>query len=647
MSTTTASPVLSVRDLRVSFPSEAGRVDAVRGVSFDLEAGKTLGIVGESGSGKSVTSLAIMGLLDDNAKITGSVVFDGQELLGKTDKQMSMIRGNGMTMVFQDPLTSLTPVFTIGDQLIEALTVHRKLSKRDAWQRSVELLSLVGIPEPEKRMKAFPHEFSGGMRQRVVIAIAMANDPKLIICDEPTTALDVTIQAQILELIEKAQSETGAAVIMITHDMGVVARTADDVIVMYAGKPVEHAEVRELFHHTRMPYSIGLLGAIPRVDKSEKQPLVPIKGNPPLLIGLPDACPFADRCPIVMDACLTKEPDLLPVQTATTATHSAACIRAQEIEDGNLIGGLPVYPVPVIPESDLTRTPREERPITLEVRNMTKTFPLMKGAVFKRKVGDVHAVKGISFDVREGETMAIVGESGSGKTTTLLQIMDFEKQHDGDIVIAGTSVDDITSGRQERALRRDIQIVFQDPMAALDPRMTVAAIIAEPMTAIGMSRADAYDRVQELMALVGLDPAHLDRFPSAFSGGQRQRIGIARALSTNPKIVVLDEPVSALDVSIQAGVINLLDELKVKLGLSYLFVAHDLSVVRHIADRVAVMYLGEFVEHGDVDDVFDHPQHPYTQALLSAIPVPDPDIERTRQRVVFDATTMTTEPLVS
>ncbi|WP_194763319.1 ABC transporter ATP-binding protein [Microbacterium sp. UFMG61] len=647
MTTISSSPVLSVRDLRVSFPSEAGRVDAVRGVSFDLEAGKTLGIVGESGSGKSVTSLAIIGLLDDNAKVTGSIVFDGEELLGKTDKQMSMIRGNGMTMVFQDPLTSLTPVFTIGDQLIEALTVHRNLSKKESWDRSVELLSLVGIPEPEKRMKSFPHEFSGGMRQRVVIAIAMANNPKLIICDEPTTALDVTIQAQILDLIEKAQGETGAAVIMITHDMGVVARTADDVIVMYAGKPVEHAEARELFHRTRMPYSIGLLGAIPRVDKAEKQPLVPIKGNPPLLIDLPHACPFADRCPIVVDACRASEPELLPVATGTDAAHTAACFRSGEIEDGGLIGGLPVYPVTEVPESALTLTPREQRPVTLEVRNLTKTFPLMKGAIFKRKVGEVQAVKGISFDVREGETMAIVGESGSGKTTTLLQIMDFAKQDDGDIVVAGTSVGDITSGAQERALRRDIQIVFQDPMGALDPRMTVSAIIAEPMIAIGVSRADAHVRVQELMDLVGLNPAHLDRFPGAFSGGQRQRIGIARALSTNPKIVVLDEPVSALDVSIQAGVINLLDELKVKLGLSYLFVAHDLSVVRHIADRVAVMYLGEFVEHGDVDEVFDNPQHPYTKALLSAIPVPDPDIERGRQRIIFDAKTMTTQPLAS
>ncbi|MGS0560147.1 MULTISPECIES: ABC transporter ATP-binding protein [Microbacterium] len=633
------SPVLSVRDLTVSFASEAGRVDAVRGVSFDLEAGKTLGIVGESGSGKSVTSLAVMGLLDENAKISGSILFDGQELLGKTDAQLSRIRGNGISMVFQDPLTSLTPVYTIGTQLIEALTVHRNLSVKEANARAIDLLKLVGIPEPEKRMKAFPHEFSGGMRQRVVIAIAMANDPKLIIADEPTTALDVTIQAQILDLIEKAQAETGAAVMMITHDMGVVARTADDVMVMYAGKPVEQAPVRELFHQTRMPYSIGLLGAIPRVDKAEKEPLTPIKGNPPLLINLPDACPFADRCPIVMDACRTREPELLPVLTSGGEAHRAACIRSNEIEDGGLLGGLPVYPVREAPESELTRLPREERPITLEVKNLTKTFPLLKGAFLKRKVGEVHAVKGISFDVREGETMAIVGESGSGKTTTLLQIMDMVKQTEGDIVIAGTSVNDIRSRKVERELRRDIQIVFQDPMGALDPRMTVADIISEPLTAIGTPKAEVNRRVGELMDLVGLNPAHRDRFPQAFSGGQRQRIGIARALSTNPKIVVLDEPVSALDVSIQAGVINLLDDLKVKLGLSYLFVAHDLSVVRHIADRVAVMYLGDFVEHGDVDDVFDNPRHPYTKALLSAIPVPDPDIERTRQRIVFDPET--------
>jgi peptide/nickel transport system ATP-binding protein len=637
-------PVLTVTDLRVAFPSEAGRVDAVRGVSFDLQPGRTLAIVGESGSGKSVTSLAIMGLLDDNATVSGSVVFDGQELLGKSDKQMSAIRGNGIAMIFQDPLTSLTPVFTIGDQIVEALQTHHRMAKSAAQKRAVELLKLVGIPNAERRLKSFPHEFSGGMRQRVVIAIAMANKPKLIIADEPTTALDVTIQAQILELIRTAQRETGAAVIMITHDMGVVANTADDVIVMYAGRAIERAGVDELFRQPRMPYTIGLLGAIPRVDKAEKTPLVPIKGIPPLLIDLHDGCPFAARCPIAVEACTQGEPALAPVAaepvlvpadaTAEGAQHRAACIRAGEIWDRR-IEGRPVFPLPVIPESELVEIPREDRPVTLQVDNLVKTFPLLKGAFLKRRVGDVHAVRGVSFDIREGETLAIVGESGSGKTTTLLQIMDLVAGEGSDIRIGGRSVNDLRAGRDTRELRRDIQIVFQDPMGALDPRMTVADVIAEPMRAIGMRRDEVEDRIDELMALVGLDPAHSDRFPGAFSGGQRQRISIARALATNPKVVVLDEPVSALDVSIQAGVINLLDELKATLGLSYLFVAHDLSVVRHIADRVAVMYLGSFVEHGDVDAVFDDPQHPYTQALLSAIPVPDPEIERTRERVIL------------
>jgi peptide/nickel transport system ATP-binding protein len=626
-------PILSVSDLRVSFPSEAGRVEAVRGVSFDLLPGRTLGIVGESGSGKSVTSLAIMGLLSDNAHVTGSIRFDGQELLGQTDRQLSAIRGNGMAMVFQDPLTSLTPVFTVGDQIVEALQAHNRISDKAAWSRAVELLKLVGIPNAERRAKAFPHEFSGGMRQRVVIAIAMANDPKLIIADEPTTALDVTIQAQILELLGAAKEQTGAAVIMITHDMGVIANTADDVLVMYAGKPIEQAEVHELFRQPRMPYTIGLLGAIPRIDKAEKTPLVPIKGNPPLLIDLPEGCPFAPRCPVVVDACRRKEPELLPVVSGG-GMHSAACIRSHQIVDRR-IDGVPVFPVPVLPDSDLLHVPREERPATLEVRNLSKTFPLLKGAFLKRRVGDVHAVRSVSFDIRQGETMAIVGESGSGKTTTLLQIMDLVSQTDGDIRIAGRSVSDIHGRADERAVRRDIQIVFQDPMGALDPRMTVADVIGEPLRAIGMKRDETDERVDELMALVGLDPSHSDRFPTAFSGGQRQRIGVARALATNPKVVVLDEPVSALDVSIQAGVINLLDELKIRLGLSYLFVAHDLSVVRHIADRVAVMYLGTFVEEGDVDLVFDDPQHPYTQALLSAIPIPDPDVERTRGRTVL------------
>lgn len=641
LTTQTAQETLSVRDLQVSFPSEAGRVDAVDGISFDLQPGRTLGIVGESGSGKSVTSLAVMGLLQETAKITGSVALGGRELLDLNDKQMSQIRGQQMSMIFQDPLSSLTPVYSIGFQLIEALTISGRMSQRDAYDRSVELLRLVGIPRPENRMKSFPHEFSGGMRQRVVIAMAMANNPKLIIADEPTTALDVTIQAQILEVLKTAQAETGAAVIMITHDMGVIANTADDVLVMYAGRAVEQAPVDALFAEPRMPYSIGLLAAIPRVDKQEKEPLVPIQGNPPLLIDLPPGCRFADRCPIAIDACREGDPEFAPVPSQGQASedlnalsHRAACIRSGEITDGGYIAGEPIYPPPAIPEGELATVNREDRATVLKVDNMVKHFPLLKGAFLKRRIGTVYAVNNISFDLREGETMAIVGESGCGKSTTLLQIMDLAAQQAGDLQIAGQSVKGLR-GQALRDMRRNLQIVFQDPIGSLDPRLTVHDVIAEPLRALPDSTKNVDAWVDELMELVGLDPDQSDRFPTAFSGGQRQRIGIARALSTHPKTLILDEPVSALDVSIQAGVINLLEELQSKLGLSYLFVAHDLSVVRHIADRVAVMYLGNFVEHGDIDEVFDNPQHPYTEALLSAIPTPDPVEERTRDRIVL------------
>ncbi|MCQ9333873.1 ABC transporter ATP-binding protein [Corynebacterium phoceense] len=618
-------PILSVKDLHVSFPSEAGSVSAVRGVDFDLYPGRTLGIVGESGSGKSVTSMSIMGLLPDYAKITGSVKFDGRELLGLTDKQMSEIRGQGIGMIFQDPLSALTPVFDIGTQIVEAIQAHQNVSKSNALKQAEALLDLVGIPDPKLRLKSFPHEFSGGMRQRVVIAIAIANNPRVLIADEPTTALDVTIQAQILDVIKVAQRETGAATIMITHDMGVVAETADDVMVMYAGRPVERGDVYTIFNHPHMPYTVGLLGSTPRPDVSSNEPLTPIEGNPPILVDLHDRCQFAQRCPVAIDACLKGEPPLAPL--ADAPAHLTACVRSAEIH-GGMINGERMFKVPPLSPDPFEGIPREDRKTTLEVKDLRKEFPLMKGALVKRRVGTVKAVDGLTFDIREGECMAIVGESGCGKTTTLLEIMDLDPK-DGVVILNGKDANSM-SRAERREARKDMQIVFQDPMSSLNPRLTVREVIAEPLESLGYE-GDVDARVAELMKLVGLDASQLDRFPGHFSGGQRQRIGLARALATNPSVIVLDEPVSALDVSIQAGVINLLEELKRKLGLSYLFVAHDLSVVRHLSDRVAVMYKGQFVEHGDTDEIFDHPQHEYTRKLLAAIPIPDPAVARARQ----------------
>ncbi|MDO5629030.1 MAG: ABC transporter ATP-binding protein [Mobilicoccus sp.] len=624
-----SDPILSVRDLNVHFATEAGPVHSVRGIDFDVHPGRVLGIVGESGSGKSVTSLAIMGLLADNARVEGSITLNGDELLGKTDKQMSRIRGRDIGMVFQDPLSSLTPVFTVGDQIIEALRAHGNISKKAGRARAIELLDVVGIPSPKTRVDSYPHEFSGGMRQRAVIAIAIANNPRVIIADEPTTALDVTIQAQILDVLKVAQHETGAGIIMITHDLGVVAGLADDVMVMYAGRPVEKGPVDAVYGQPLMPYTVGLLGSIPRVDSGEKKSLVPIEGSPPNLLHEPTGCPFAPRCPIAADACLDGEPPLQGVEPG----HDAACIRSRELRE--IHGAEDIYPVPPVAESPLDRLPREQREVVLSTDGLRKTFPLMKGALLKRKVGEVKAVDGLTFDVREGECLAIVGESGCGKTTTLLEIMEMSPQTEGNIVVLGSSIKDTRKSSEVKKLRRNIQLVFQDPMGALDPRFTVFEIIAEPLQTAGMKKAECEARVRELMKTVGLMPDHLNRFPTQFSGGQRQRIGIARALANNPKVIILDEPVSALDVSIQAGVINLLDKLKAELGISYLFVAHDLAVVRHISDRVGVMYLGKFVEIGDVDAVFDNPTHPYTRALLSAIPIPDPEVERTRERILL------------
>ncbi|MEU6798797.1 ABC transporter ATP-binding protein [Nonomuraea wenchangensis] len=645
------SPVLEVTDLGVTF----GGVPAVRGVGYAVRPGEVLAIVGESGSGKSVAAAAVMGLLPPGARVTGSVRLHGKELIGAPARELDALRGRTISMVFQDPLSALTPVYRVGDQIAEAVRVHQRVSKENALVRAVELLELVGIPRPSERALAFPHEFSGGMRQRVMIAMAIANDPDVIICDEPTTALDVTVQAQVLEVLRTAQRRTGAAIVMITHDLGVVAGFADRVLVMYAGRPVEVGGVDDVYYRPRMPYTVGLLGSVPRIDRHGGR-LTPIEGSPPSPGALPPGCPFAPRCPLRVAACDEREPPLYEVGEG----HRAACIRWEDVRPVGLAdatglagplglddvagpAGLAGLTSPTDaagsgasgeggaepPEGSRAR----HRRTVLEVSGLVKDYPLVKGAVFRRRVGTVHAVAGVGFDIREGETLALVGESGSGKTTTLTQILELAAPQAGRIVVLGRDTSRL--GRGERtAIRRDLQVVFQDPLASLDPRMTVHDIVAEPLRTHGHRRPGR--RVAELLALVGLDPEHAARYPQDFSGGQRQRVGIARALALEPRLLVLDEPVSALDVSIQAGVINLLGALRARLGLSYLFVAHDLAVVRHLADRVAVMYLGRIAEIGRVDAVYDAPMHPYTQALLSAIPLPDPARERSRRRILLE-----------
>ena len=606
------SRLLDVTNLSVDFPGDGPPLKAVRGIGFHVDAGEVVAIVGESGSGKSTAAMAVVGLLPEYADVRGSVRLQGTELVGLRDDGMSRVRGNSIGTVFQDPMSALTPVYAVGDQIAEAIEVHQpQTGRRAARRRAVELLELVGIAQPDRRARAFPHELSGGERQRVVIAIAIANDPDLLICDEPTTALDVTVQAQILDVLKTARDVTGAGVLIITHDLGVVGEFADRGLVMYAGRIIESAAVADVYRDRRMPYTVGLLGSVPRLDAPQGTRLVPIPGAPPSLSALDPGCPFAPRCPLAVDESRAQEPDLVPV----APDHHAACIRTEHVVGRSAAD---IYGV----STEAEPVDNGEPPVVVRVRDLVKTYPLTKGVLFRRNIGEVRAVDGISFELRQGRTLAIVGESGSGKSTTLHEILELAPPQSGSIDVLGIDVATLNSASR-RALRRDIQVVFQDPAASLDPRLPVFELLSEPLHANGFNKADTSRRVAELLETVGLPNTDASRYPAEFSGGQKQRIGIARALALQPKILALDEPVSALDVSIQAGILNLLLDLQQEFGLSYVFISHNLSVVKHLAHHVAVMYRGVIVEQGDSDEIFNRPQHEYTRRLLAAVPQPD------------------------
>lgn len=630
-----AATILEVQDLNVRYANENGSLHAVRGVNFSLHAGEALALVGESGSGKSATAMAIMGLQPDSARVDGSIRLHGEQLVGADDASLSLLRGKSIAMVFQDPLSAMTPVYTVGEQLIESIQVHENGSLKEARHRAIELLDLVGIPEPHQRINAYPHEFSGGMRQRVLIAMAIANNPDVIIADEPTTALDVTIQAQILDVLQKVCEQTDTALLLITHDLGVVARIADRAMVMYAGKIVEQGSVDALFYDSCMPYTMGLLGSLPRVGNAGMGKLSSIEGNPPSLLTPPTGCTFSTRCPLVDSACLEQEPSLIKV---TEPNHWSACVHYQIIRRDLLTHVDLFQPKPAAESISAEALPLNPsgsaNTKVLEMSGVKKHYPLFKGGVFRRRMGTVYAVDGIDLTVYQGETLGLVGESGCGKSTTTLSILDLEPPTHGTITLFGDDVSKLDSHQKRLALRRKLQIVFQDPMSSLDPRMSVFDLVAEPLSVFDYNPEVITTRVNELLRLVGLDSSYLARFAQQLSGGQSQRVCIARALALEPQLLILDEPVSALDVSIRAGIVNLLQDLKLSLGLSYLFVAHDLALVRHIADRVAVMYLGRIVETGTVEAVYENPVHPYTQCLLSAMPIADPKLERNRVRQI-------------
>ena len=621
-SATLPPPLLSVEDLHVHFVTSRGAVRAVEGVSYEIRPGEVLAIVGESGCGKSVSSLAVMRLLAKPAGrvVHGRIMFEGVNLLELSDEEMRERRGRDISMIFQEPMTSLNPVLPIGLQIKEPLFIHLKMTEEQAQARAVELLKMVGITDPERRLDQYPHQFSGGMRQRVMIAIGLACNPKLIIADEPTTALDVTIQAQILELMKELSRKLNIALIVITHNLGVVARYADRVNVMYAARVVEQGTADQVFLAPRHPYAMGLMRSVPRLDRPRGLKLETIEGLPPNLLDPPKGCRFAARCAFKADIC-AQDPPLVEIE----AGHFSACLRAPELAAGTLA---PVAQARV----DAGVRVAKDAPPLLDVSGLKKFFAVArKGGLFSNTTSQVRAVNDVSFKIAPGETLGLVGESGCGKTTIGRLVLRLENPTAGSIKFKGEDIA-AKSLNELRDIRRKIQVIFQDPYSSLNPRMTIGQIIAEPLLVykIVPNAKAAAERVAELLVQVGLFAYMAERYPHEMSGGQRQRVGIARALAMEPEFIVCDEPVSALDVSIQGQIINLLENLQHKLNLTYLFIAHDLAVVRHISDRVVVMYLGRLMEMADGDALYADPLHPYTKALLDAAPVPDPSVERAR-----------------
>jgi peptide/nickel transport system ATP-binding protein len=615
-------PVLEIDNLHVHFVTTHGTVRAVEGVSYKVDPGEIVAIVGESGSGKTVSALAVMRLLPETTAriVAGSVKFQGRELLTLPEEHLRRIRGRDISMIFQEPMTSLNPVLTIGLQIMEPLLIHLDMSHEQARDRAIELLTLVGITDPASRLQQYPHELSGGMRQRVMIAIALACKPKLLIADEPTTALDVTIQAQILELMKDLSRRLGVAVVVITHNLGIVARYADHVHVMYAARLVESGPAERVFARPLHPYARGLLSAVPRLDRPRTAELQTIEGAPPNLLAPPAGCRFHPRCRFAHEICTT----VPPVEVAEP-DHSVACHRWREVESLGHAG-------------ERCMAARKAcagggRPPIIDIRCISKHFPVGSGLFASRQW--VRAVSDVSLTVLPGETLGVVGESGCGKSTLGRLILRLEDPTAGESRFEGV---DLATLRTDEmiAVRKKMQVIFQDPYSSLNPRMTVGQIIAEPMRVHQLvAKGEIPRRVATLLEDVGLFPYMASRYPHELSGGQRQRVGIARALSMNPRVIVCDEAVSALDVSVQGQVINLLEDLQRRLGLTYVFIAHDLAVVRHISTRVAVMYLGRIVELAPADELFRHPRHPYTRALLEAAPVPDPMIEKTRPRRII------------